>query len=33
MVCPECGTEMKKWYLLGGRVRWECPKCNYTEVE
>jgi len=31
--CPKCGEPMKKWYLLGGKSRWEClhEKCRYKE--
>lgn len=30
-VCPQCGAEMKKWYLLGGSERWECTNCDYRK--
>lgn len=29
--CPKCGSDMKKWYLLGGHERWECKECGYKE--
>ncbi len=29
--CPKCGNALDKWYLLGGKARWECPGCNYKE--
>ena len=29
-ICPKCGSRMQKWYLLGGRLRWEC-QCGYKK--
>jgi len=26
---PKCGMEMKKFYLFGGHMRWECTYCKY----
>ncbi len=28
--CPKCGKLMQRYYLLGGRTRWECT-CGYKE--
>jgi len=31
MKCPKCGIPLKKWYLIGGRTREECPACGYKD--
>ena len=30
--CPKCGNRMQKWYLLGGKSRWDCTNCKYKEM-
>lgn len=29
--CPKCGESMRKYYIIGGRERWECSNCGHKE--
>ena len=31
--CPQCGEDMKKWHVLGGKAIWQCRHCGYKEEE
>lgn len=31
MRCPKCDEIMQKWFLIGGKIGWECTHCGYKE--